>query len=127
MKSSTQPTSSATDYRASWPNYRPGWSTTPKAARWPGKWCGSTWAWRWGDERRKARDGPTAHRPVRATPQGEMVCQRHDLQGVIAHLHDLARHLEGLIPDEDYMDKLTRSRDFAGGFAEREKKKKGEA
>jgi hypothetical protein len=59
--------------------------------------------------------------------KGEMVVQRHDLQGVIAHLHDLARHLEGLIPDEDYMDKLMRSRTFKDGFVEREKKKKGEA
>lgn len=65
--------------------------------------------------------------------KGEFVCQRVALQGVVAHLHDLARHLENLIPDEDVLDKITRSRDFAGGFtarAEREEKpakKKGGA
>jgi hypothetical protein len=49
--------------------------------------------------------------------KGTLVIQQRDLQGVIAQLHDLARHLERLIPDEDYMEKLFRSRDFSGGFA----------
>jgi len=51
--------------------------------------------------------------------KGEFVCQRVELQGIVAHLHDLARHLENLIPDDSVLEKITRSRDFAGGFAAR--------
>jgi hypothetical protein len=57
-------------------------------------------------------------RYVRLT-KGQLVCSRHDLQGVVAHLHDLARHLEALIPDDDAWERLTKSRDFAGGFDQR--------
>ncbi len=53
-------------------------------------------------------------------PSGSIIVQRQALQGVVAHLHDLARHLEGLVPaDDSLFDKLTRSRDFTGGFAQR--------
>jgi hypothetical protein len=48
--------------------------------------------------------------------KGEFVCQRVNLQGVVAHLRDLARHLEHLIPDDEVTEKATRSRDFASGF-----------
>lgn len=51
--------------------------------------------------------------------KGSIVVQRHDLQGVVAHLQDLARHLEAMIPSDDDLDKLSRARDFSGGFAAR--------
>ena len=52
--------------------------------------------------------------------KGQLICNRHDIQNVASHLHDLARHLTSLIPDETAWEKLTRSRDFAGGFAQRQ-------
>ncbi len=57
-----------------------------------------------------------ASRYVRVGP-GAFVCQRPYVQGIVAHLHDLARHLEGLMPDPNELDTMTRSRDYAGGFA----------
>lgn len=53
-------------------------------------------------------------------PHGALIVSRMQLQTVVAHLRDLSRHVESLIPDEDDMlEKLARSRDFSGGFAQR--------
>lgn len=59
-------------------------------------------------------------------PAGAFIVQQNDLRGVIGHLHDLARHLEGLIPaDTDVIETLERNRrTIAEGFgvlAERER------
>jgi hypothetical protein len=53
-----------------------------------------------------------------------MVCAKRDVRGAVAALHDLARFLERLIPSDDDMDLLMRSRDFASGFKAREQRER---